>query len=335
MDCLDLCCKNPEACTHVCPNHGLKFVQQNREVSGFSLDNIARTAVCDYSLAYGIVPLVYHGSRRAQLASGPVFALRLSDLVNFKKASLHYETREALCRSFGINENADIILTGVNHDHRIEPWWSLGEGRRVPLVAGLKNLGVKLVTAPNFSLVLDRPRTDDLHAIKRIGIVWAEFQQGGLACALHPNGRALRDFERWGHFISERSEIRVLAYEFITGSGQKHRQQFHLEGLAGLARLAGRPLDIVVRGDPNVIPILQRDFHRVIYIDTTAFMKTIKRKRAERVANDALRWVDSPTAFAGEVDSLYTHNLDEQIAFLRARYYAADAWLNEAPGGRS
>jgi hypothetical protein len=54
-----------------------------------------------------------------------------------------------------------------------------------------------MATTPNYSLFVDRPRWDDLHAMKRIAIVHGEFLEAGMPGALHVNGRTDRDFERW------------------------------------------------------------------------------------------------------------------------------------------
>ncbi|RWO03762.1 MAG: DUF4417 domain-containing protein [Mesorhizobium sp.] len=324
VDCLELCCGDSAHCTRVCRHKPQLFVQQMREVGGLNFEGIPRTSDCSSQLSADIVPLIYHGSSRTTALAGKAFALRLSDLIDFKRGKLHFETREALCQAYSINPTADLVLTGVNHDHRIEPWWTLGE-KRIAIIKAMKELGIALVTTPNFSLLLDNPRTDDLHAMKRIAITFEEFQREGLPCALHPNGRTYRDFERWSKFIAERSEIETLAYEFITGSGQKLRTQFHLDRLADLVKASGRALDIVVRGDPQVIPFLRQFYRHVIYIETNAFMKTLKRRRAERLDNDALRWPSAPTIVGETVDTLLIHNVEEQIAFLRATYYGCDA----------
>jgi hypothetical protein len=186
----------------------------------------------------------------------------------------------------------------------------------------MRRVGIDLVTTPNFSVVLDQPRTDDMHAMKRILITFDEFTRGGIACALHPNGRTDRDFERWTAEIAARTEVKTLSYEFITGPGRKARQRWHLDRLGDLAAAAGRDLDIVVRGDPDVIGFLRKHFRKVIYIETTAFMKTLKRQRAERVGNDSLRWISNPTGTGEALDSLFSHNLHERISLLRSVYYA-------------
>lgn len=329
MDCLDLCCKTPDRCTRVCRNKPEFFVEQVREIDGFEFHNVPRAPALRVHIRSNIAPLIYHGSRRAQALRHDMFALRLPDLVNFKTATLKFADRAALCKSFGIDPAAQIILTGVNLDHRIEPWWSLG-AKRAPLIRAMASVGIELVTAPNFSVVLDQPRTDDMHAMKRIAIVFSEFQEHGLACALHPNGRTDKDFDRWAQFIADRSEISVLAYEFITGPGRVARQPFHLARLAGLARAAGRELDIVVRGDPSVITYLRQHFRNVVYIETTAFMKTIKRQRAERIGNDRLRWTPSPTGIDDDIDQLFAHNLKERSSLLALHHYGQPLVLPEA-----
>jgi hypothetical protein len=294
VDCLAFCCGSPDTCTRVCRNRPASFVDQVREIGGFDLDDVDRARVVRCEIEADIVPLVYHGSGRIAALRHEVFALPMPELVNFHEARLRYPDRTALCDAFRIPPDARLILSGVNLDHRIEPWWRLG-GCREAIIESMRQIGIDLVTAPNFSVVLDQPRTDDMHAMKRIGIVFAEFANGGIACALHPNGRTERDFVRWAEFIAERDEVTALAYEFITGPGRRARQPWHLARLADLARRAGRDLDIVVRGDPRVVPFLRAHYRRVIYIETTAFMKTQKRQRAERDGNARLRWSSAPT----------------------------------------
>lgn len=321
FDCLDMCCNAPGTCTRVCRKQPADvFVDQMREIGGFDLGDAPRAPVINHSINSEIVPLVYHGSRRAHELRNETFALRLPDLVNFRQGRLRFQNRSALCAHFLIPADAQIILSGVNLDHRIEPWWHLGE-RRIEIIADMRRIGIDLITTPNFSVVLDQPRTDDLHAMKRILLVFAEFASAGLACALHPNGRTERDFERWGNEIAARPEVTTLAFEFITGPGRKTRQGWHLDRLADLAGRAGRNLDIVVRGDPRVIGFLRQHFRKVTYIETSAFMKSLKRQRAERAGNNRLHWVPTPTAEGENLDDLFVHNLQERVTLLRSLHY--------------
>jgi hypothetical protein len=169
VDCIEFCCAAPERCTRVCRNKSEKFVSQIREINGFDLGDVRRTEKLPTNLLNDIIPLVYHGGRRGRALPQSIFALRFSDVIDFKRGELRFRTRGDLCRAFHVDSSGQIVLTGVNHDHLIEPWWSLGEAR-LRLIDGLRMLGVAAVTTPNFSLVLDNPRTDDLHAIKRIHV---------------------------------------------------------------------------------------------------------------------------------------------------------------------
>lgn len=321
FDCLSLCCGNPSGCTLVCRNKASSYPDQLREISGFDFQTVPRTAPVPFAVTADIVPLVYHGSSRARALSHPTLALRLADLINYRSGELRFETREALCAAFRVDASSTLILTAIDHDKRIEPWWALGD-HRLEIIRGLHKIGIELVTAPNFSIFADRPRTDNLHAMNRVALSFAEFQANGIACALHPHGRTARDFERWAEFVREREEINVLAYEFRTGPATNARINFHLESLIGISLTTDRPLDIVVRGKPEVIPLLRDHFRKVIYLDSGAFMKSIKRQRAERVGNLELSWVPAPTEFGTPIDELFRHNAQEQIEYIRSRYYA-------------
>nr|WP_155269203.1 DUF4417 domain-containing protein [Brucella intermedia] len=320
MDCLHHCCGASDTCTKVCPGNAIVFPQQVREIGGFDLHATPRAPALPVVLKGDVVELIYHGSRRVQALEADVVALRLADVVDFRRKRTKHVSAEVLREAFRLSPDCKVILTGVDHDNKIEPWWSLGPARPA-IIRDLVANGVQMVTTPNFSLVLDHPRWDDLHAMKRIALVFSEFQENGLACALHPNGRTFQDFERWRTFVAERPEVQVMAYEFITGPDRSGRRQFHLDRLAELAAAADRPLDIIVRGNPQVIPFLRRHFREVLYIDTTAFMKTQKRQMAERVANNALEWVSSKTSPGAPLDPLLRTNLEEQVAYLRAAYY--------------
>jgi hypothetical protein len=324
VDCLSLCCGSPETCTRVCSNNPELFVAQSREIRGFDLNNTPRAPALPSNLVSDVVELIYHGSRRQELFYAPTVALRLADVIDYRHKKVRFADRDEMCSAFRIDPACSIILTGVDHDDRIEPWWSLGDNR-IEVIRALVGLGINLATTPNFSLLLDNPRTDDLHAMKRIATTFSEFQQEGLACALHPNGRMVRDFERWAEFIALRPEISTLAYEFITGAGRSTRRQFHVDALIDIAKTAARPLDIVLRGDPQVIPLLRAHYREVVYIDTTAFIKAQKRRIAERSANDALVWKCAYTRRGTKLDRLLLANVEEQRAFLKAKYF--DQWL--------
>lgn len=329
MDCLEQCCGKPSQCTATCPTAPARFVDQVREVRGFELGNVPRAPQVQASVRSDVAPLIYHGSRRGSPLQASVLALRLRDLIDYKHRTVRDASRAALCERFGVDSASTIVVSGVDKDSFVERWWSLGEDRR-SILDGFATLGISVVTVPNFSVLLDRPRMDDMHAMKRIAICFAELQEAGIAGALHPNGRTPRDFERWSAFVAERPEVETLAYEFITGPRLKDRKPFHIASLTRIAREAGRPLNIIVRGDPDVVPLLRPHFRNVLYLDTMSFMKTQKRFSAVRSSNSGLTWEAAPTPVGAPLDRVLQHNVDERAAFLRMAYFDGIAYRSAA-----
>jgi len=122
------------------------------------------------------------------------------------------------------------------------------------------------------------------------------------------NGRTETDFLRWTEFVTARPEVTHLAYEFTTGTGWAGRQEQHASWLCDLAKSAGRPLNLVLRGGIDVLPKLAATFARVTMLDTSSFMKAMMRKRAE--VDSHLRWASAPTLIGAPVDALLAHNVD-------------------------
>jgi hypothetical protein len=309
FSCLDYCCGKPEGCgdKFVCPNNP-HFVDRLREVGGFDLPTIARAPALPSRDLAPVVPMVFHGNCREAAVAPLAVALPLSGMFNRRDGSVRYDTREALCAAYRLNPQTSIVLSGTDSDPSLERWWSLGLEKRRAIIRELRDMGVALATTPNYSLFTEQPRWDDLHAMKRIGIVHSEFLNEGLPAALHVNARTDKDFQRWTDYIVARPEVRVLAYEFTTGTGWIGRRGPHAAWLAELARAVDRPLRLIVRGGIEVLPTLIAAFDRVSIIDTSAFMKAIKRQRALIVEN-RLTWHHAPTAIGESLDALFVHNL--------------------------
>ena len=165
------------------------------------------------------------------------------------------------------------------------------------------------MTTPNFSLFTDRPRWDDMHSMKRIAVTHEEFLRVGLAAALHVNARTEWDWERWTDYILQRSEVTHVAFEFTTGTGRVGRMDWHAEQLAMLAEGVGRPLHLVVRkSSGNVLSRLVSAFAQTTVLDTTSFIKAVRRQRAVESEQGGVEWESSPTDPDAPVDELLTHN---------------------------
>ncbi len=317
FSCLDFCCGTPEQCDVVCRNHP-DFALRVREVDSFDLNTVPRTASLPSPDLPTVVPMVFHRTSRTGPFISPATALSLYQLFHRRTGHLRYNSRDELREKFGLAPNTHLVLTGTDQDPPIEGWWKLGAERR-SIIRQLRDLGISLATTPNYSLFIDQPRWDDLHAMKRIGLVHEEFQSEGLPTALHVNARTETDIQRWTDYLGNRPEITHIAYEFATGTGWAGRQEIHAQWLAEMARAVGRPLHLIVRGGIDVLPVLADVFTRVSVVETSIFMKTMKRRRAVLDDAGALKWEPALTPAGAMLDALLAENYITVERWLRPR----------------
>jgi hypothetical protein len=315
VDCRDLCsCKDKSKCDMVCRFNPRLFVARMREVSGLGFENAPRASSNGVPDLPTVVPFVDHRYGRVATLDEPVVALPLYELVNLATSRSHVASRAELADRFRIPESATIIVSGVGKDGPIERWSELKE--RTAILDALKMLGIALVTTPNYSVLTDVPRTDNLHAMKRILLTWTEMAAAGLPAGLHVNGRTLQDYVRWGDLIAKRPEIEILAFEFATGCGRGERIDWHVAQLCALADRVGRPLALVIRGGGRKLGELRSHFANVSLIETEAFSRTIRRRRAYLAESGRLKWAKFPTPKGAPIDDLLAHN----VVLVRASY---------------
>lgn len=322
LDCLDLCsCKDKSKCDMVCRFNPSLFVARMREVRGLGFESAPRAPANGVPTIPTVVPFIDHRYGRSAMLDEPAVALSLYELVNLATGTSHVTSRSELADRFRIPESATIIVSGVGKDGPIERWWELNE--RAAILDSLRALGIALVTTPNFSVLTDVPRTDNLYAMKRILLAWAEMAAAGLPAALHVNGRTLHDYIRWGDLIAERPEIEILAFEFATGCGRGERIDWHVAQLCALADRVAHPLTLVIRGGGRKLGELRRHFAHVVLIETEAFSRTIRRRRAYFTESGRLRWARFPTPEGAPIDDLLAHN----VALVRTSY---ETWTKPA-----
>ena len=307
-DCLGYCCGEPEQCDSVCRNKPRDFAQRIREIDGFRLDNVQRVVRLPEIQLPAVVPVVFHGNGRVMPFTAPAVCLPLYKMIGRCYGERRYANADAVAVEFRFEAGTPLLLTGIDTDQPLERWWSLGPRRR-DAIRALHELGVELVTTPNFSLFTDQPRWDNMHNMKRIAITHAEFLKEGLHAALHVNARTERDWERWTEYIRSRSEVTHVAFEFQTGAGWAERISWQATHLANLARGVGRPLHLVLRGGrAHILLSLVEAFEKTTVFETMSFMKTIHRQRGTETADGRIKWERSLTAPNAPIDELLKHN---------------------------
>jgi hypothetical protein len=293
-------------------------------VRGFDLGNVPKVDCVGRPALPFVVPLLYNGSRRRVRLAADAVAVPLGLLFDRRSGALKFRSREEVARAFQFDPAARLVLSGVDHDQPIEDYWA--HRRAARLVEQLAALRPDLVTSPNYSLLLDVPRHDNLHNIKRIAICWAELAGAGVPAALHLNARTDHDWRRWTDFVAAREEVTSVAFEYATGAARMDRGTWHTHKLVELAAAAGRGLQIVVRGGQAHLGELERAFSEVVFIDTTSFVKTVKRQRLDWGPGAKRRWRSALTPRGYPLDELLQHNVETfaaMITFDSARRCAA------------
>lgn len=308
FDCGDYCrCDDKEACDLVCRGKPKQYVERLREVGGLDFMNVPRASIGAIEALPSMVPLIEHATARVSTVNSPIVALPLYALVNANLGALRYPDRGALSQRFGIDPNARLVISGVARDRKIERFWAIQD--RPALLEQLVALNIALITPPNFSVLTDVPRTDNLHAMKRILISAVEMLRAGLPTALHVNARTERDYDRWAELIADRPEIQYLSFEFATGAGRGERLDWHVARLTELAARVPHVLRLVVRGGMRALEPLRSAFTSVTMIDTDAFTKTRCRQEAQFRPDGKLVWRKHPTAPGEPLDALLQQNV--------------------------
>lgn len=309
FDCMSFCtCADPDTCEFVCRRDLKKFVERSNEVRGYEFDNIPRSKPLEYDALPLVVPVIYHPSSRAKILRADAVAIPLRKVFNYRSGKLRFESKEALANYYRFDTNAKLVITGVDKDRFIEPYW---EGvHETELIGQLRQLKPSLITTPNFSIFLNAPRWDHLHNMKRILLCWEELNSQGVPSSLHINAFTDRDWERWSNFICEREEIQSITAEFGTGLTRKLTAQRFLDKLLLLASQTPRKLHLVLRGGKAYLPKLSDAFASVTLLDTDSFMRTVNRKMQELKSGRSRVWKDAGYEKGRPVDDLFQANYE-------------------------
>jgi hypothetical protein len=308
FNCLTYCCGKPGTCGSVCRANP-DFADRILEVREFTLANVPRGFRLEAPVLPQAIPVIYHASSRTGLATPGFVALSLCTMFSRRTGSTRFVTGEGLRNGYRLAPETQLLITGIGEDAAIERWWELGITARAQLLRTLCAAGVGLMTTPNYSVTVNAPRWDDLYAIKRIGLIYAEMIGEGMPTALHVNGRTDRDFKRWAEFIAARDEVTHVAYEFTTGTGWPTRLDQHADWLCDLARDVGRPLHLVIRGAADLAGRFATVFAGVTVLETDSFIWAMKRRQAVLTGALSVRPRPAPTERGAPLDDLLAGNI--------------------------
>lgn len=309
LSCMEHCtCADPNICDIVCPNNAKVYASRHQEVDGWDLENIPRTRDLTLPKLPGWIPLFQGNlSGRRPMEGEPVIGLPMSMALTGTGEETRARTDAELARSYGARPSEGWVVSGTEDDRAVERMWTPMLTR---IAEELARSGAVFATTPNFSLLQDSPRHDNLHAMKRIAWAWYRMTEGGLCTALHLNARTDRDFERWATFVRNRPEVKAVAFEFLTGSAPKDSAEMYAERLSRFAEMCGRRLPLVMRGYASLKPKLEGAFSQIILLDSSPYMRATKRRKAHLKPEGGIGYTYTPTASTKETRRLLLHNVE-------------------------
>lgn len=310
FSCHDYCCENPKGCSKVCPKNAVRFVERLREVNGWDLGNIDRLKALIASDMPDSIPVIYHSSRREKTLRTKSVAIPLRLIINKSATLVQYANKTEVMQDLRIAPRAKIVIDGIGRDKLIENFWA--ERRSSVLIKKIAMLRPSWVITPNYSVLTDVPRWENLHAMKRIAIIWSEFMDAGVPTALTLNARTERDWERWTEFVISRPEVQAVAIELGTGGRYAERRDFILSQAASLGAVTGGRLRLFLRGGRSNIPRLQSSFESIHLLDTNPFMKTVYRQRITS-STDRTRSIPSATVDGKPIGDLLQANVNASL----------------------
>lgn len=227
-------------------------------------------------------------------------------------------TAESLRSEWGLNSEAELLVSGVADDPELERLWR--NYREVDLAGQLAHLRVRAVTAPNFTFWKNAPRLENLVNRLRMFRVAESLTAKGIAVIPHLNSTQSKDWEWMFDFLSEHSELSSVSMEFRTGNRVTEVRQRKVTELARLRDRLGRELHPVVIGSMKAAYEMRTHFPHVIAIDSTPAIKTVRRQRAIQRVGIGLGWRTEPIASGACMSDLFEANFNAHYTHVMARF---------------
>lgn len=318
ITCLSMCrCEDKDTCDYVCPKATSRYVRRLDEVGGFEFDDIPLAPSVELPALPDVAPLLEGNvTGRRPLRDLAFVGVPLSMALVRRGMRSRAKTASEMQKCFGAVPGRGWIASGVERDSRVERMWRLAEPKQV--YQAMKRAGVIFATSPNYSTYADSPRHDNLHALKRIAWNWYHMVEAGIPTALHLNGRTDHDFARWAEFAKRQTNLKAVAFEFLTGAEPLEDGARYVRRLINFTRTSGRTdLILVLRGGPSWVSELRPHFAGVMMLDSGPYIKTVKRQRLIMDSSGRVKYQSQHTTSAAEMRDLLRHNLEHKLAHHR------------------
>ncbi len=318
MNCFDLnCCGGKADCKRICLNNNPDFMRRLEEVGGLRFDDLKPLSQRSAELPQ-YVPVIDHRKDRYGTLDYPAIALSTYRVVRLKGKRYRTLTDDpkALRAAFGVAEDARDILRGTARDPLLERYWQYGD--RDDAAGQLAALGVSLIIAPNFSHVLNVPRSEHLYNRRRQILCIESMVESGLNVAPHLSAVTPGDWDFWRGYLSENETVLRVAKEFQTGNKNRTQGRLSIESLADLQQALGRKLHPIVIGGAQFVEYVAARFETFTLIDSVPFAKTTRRRLFDPAAGKS-PWRETWSLIGQGIDHILDHNVRRYAPWIEQR----------------
>lgn len=302
-NCFDVCSNCNGNCDYVCPRNPIEFVSAYREVNGFRIEDVGIINQNASPELPKYIPTIYDNWANVDLSELKFIAIPTFRLVGF---ILKENGKSELHKKLRISDDTKLLLLTIGFDKHLEKLWTRPD--RKELFYKFSKLGIGHIVAPNFSLFLDAPRTDNMHNKKRSLICANEMSEVGLSTIPYLMAVTNHDWKIWQRFLEDNPSIKFVAKEFQTGGRRKEVAHWHLKNLALLQDKLKRRLHPIAIGGIKHIPRLKALFDSFTVVSSTVYLKTVKRQKAFIKSPNKLSWESNSGGQYKSLDELMLEN---------------------------
>lgn len=272
-------------CDHACPLNTVLFDRAFEETGGICVPPARLSHPPAGRHIWPVYfPEIYHGSGRTHVLRERWVAVPLEYVCTVGKSGidLKYETRTELCHRLKLHASTNIVLTSVAPDHVIEGFWA--HYRKKKLLERMAQWGLAGMTTPNFSFVIDGPRTNSLCNLSKIFRMIESIGDAGIPVIPHFQATTKSDWAKWKSICQSFPSARHFAMEFQTGLGNSEdgraRRKLYLENFRELQEECGGRIHPIVLagGGREKMSALATLCQSYSVIDSIPFLKTQNRQ---------------------------------------------------------
>lgn len=153
----------------------------------------------------------------------------------------------SLRHALRVSHDTHLVAVLNGRDEILEAFWGWGKDRRIAFLHHLRNLDVRVVTGPTFSITGSEPASHSAYMLARHHTVVQEIACAGLLAVPNLYWRNPRDLRDWAIWLRANPDVVIISRDF---SRTKHRTVFlqELRYLIRIIRSTARPFHVLLVG---------------------------------------------------------------------------------------